>query len=184
MLSSIIACDCQSEVSQAHWAHTRSAVAGCVGYKPQEGKIGGVPNTPGLGQFEFPTWPLEFRTAFGELPKSRIRLAIRSRLRRRGIRIRDPGSSSNTDRNSGGQAGNSNGPWPDTCGVSPPRLSFGAAPRGKVARRRFVIIFVEQVGAFVCLFCQYIRDVVTLCTSGHQRLAICIASRLRRRSAG
>jgi hypothetical protein len=66
----------------------------------------------------FPVWPPN-RTVFGELPGSRIRQAIRSRLRRlrRGSRIRDPGSSPNTVRNSGGQAGNSNGPWPGVFGA-------------------------------------------------------------------
>ena len=32
---------------------------------------------PGQGPFEFPAWPPEFRTVFGEIPGSRIRLALR-----------------------------------------------------------------------------------------------------------
>jgi hypothetical protein len=55
------------------------------------------------------------------LAGSRIRQPIRSRLRRlqRGSRIQDPGSSPNAVRNSGGQAGNSNGPWPGVFGAPP-----------------------------------------------------------------
>jgi hypothetical protein len=40
---------------------------------------GGAPNTPGQGPFEFPAWPPEFWTVFGELPGCRIRLPLRSR---------------------------------------------------------------------------------------------------------
>ncbi len=81
-------------------------------------QLGRAPNTPGQGPFEFPAWPPEFRTVFGELPGYGTRLPLRSRRRRlrRGSRIREPGSSPNTARNSGGQAGNSNGPC---SGVSP-----------------------------------------------------------------
>ncbi len=63
----------------------------------------------------------EFRTVFGDLTGSRIRLPLRSHRKRlrRGSRIRDPGSSPNAVRNSGGQSGNSNGPLPGVFGAPP-----------------------------------------------------------------